>query len=144
MNTLFPYANVLAGVLILVVGFVFHFIGQLISLINWELAERIGIAEKGILPEYKAYEEGMAVADVAIGWIYGLAGVGLILGTPWSFKLAWFPGVVMIYHSISFWFWSRNQEKAGHKYFTKSKRIGWFLVNFITGLLAVLIAWYGF
>lgn len=82
MNTLFPYANVLVGMLILVVGFVFHFIGQLISLINWELAERIGIAEKGILPEYKAYEEGMAFADVAIGWTYGLAGLGLILGTP--------------------------------------------------------------
>jgi len=57
MDTLFPYANILAGLLVLVVGFLFHFIGQLISLINWELAERIGIAEKGILPEYKAYED---------------------------------------------------------------------------------------
>ena len=143
MDTLFPYANILAGLLVLVVGFLFHFIGQLISLINWELAERIGIAEKGILPEYKAYEDGMAVADVALGWIYGLAGLGLILGTPWSFKLAWFPGVVMIYHSISFWFWSRNQKKAGHKYRTESMRIGWFLANLITGVLAVLIAWIG-
>lgn len=143
MNTLFPYANVLAGVLILVVGFGFHFIGQLIQLISWELAVKIGIAEKGIMPEYKAYEDGMAVADVAIGWIYLLAGLGLILGVPWSLKLAWVPGVILVYHSISFWFWDRNRELAGHKYFTKSKKIGWFLANFITGLLAVLIAWYG-
>jgi len=143
MITLFPYANILAGVLVLVIGFLFHFIGQLISLINWDLAVRIGIAEKGILPEYKAYETGMAAADVALGWIYGLAGSGLIFGLPWSFKLAWFPGVVMIYHSISFWFWSRNQEKAGHKYRTESMRIGWFLANLITGVLTVLVAWIG-
>lgn len=108
---IFPYINILAGVLILIVGFIFHFIGQLISLINWDFAVRMGIAEKNILPEYRAYEEGMAVADVVIGWIYGFIGVGLILGAPWSFTLAWIPGVIMIYHSISFWFWSSNQER---------------------------------
>ncbi len=143
MDTLFPYANILAGLLILVVGFLFHFIGQLISLINWNLAARMGIAEKGILPEYKAYETGMAVADVALGWIYGLAGLGLIFGLPWSFKLAWFPGVVLIYHGICFWFWSRNQIKAGYKYRSESMRIGWFLANLITGVLTVLVAWNG-
>jgi hypothetical protein len=143
MDPLFPHANVLVGLLVFVVGFLFHFIGQLISLISWELAERIGIAERGILPEYRAYEEGMAAADVALGWIYGLAGLGLVLDLPWSFKLAYFPGVVMIYHSISFWFWSRNQIKAGNIYRTESMRIGWFLANFITGILALLIAWNG-
>jgi hypothetical protein len=143
MDALFPYANVLAGVLVLIVGFLFHFLGQLISLFNWELAVRIGIAEKAILPEYRAYEEGLAVADVALGWIYGLAGLGLILGSAWSFKLAFFPGVVMIYHSISFWSWSRNQIRAGHIYRTESVRIGWALANLLTGLLTVLVAWNG-
>lgn len=56
METLFLYTHIIIGLLVLVVGFVFHFIGQLISLVNWKLAERIGIAEEGILPEYRAYE----------------------------------------------------------------------------------------
>ena len=109
MNQLFPYSNIVAGVLVLVVGFAFHWIGQLISILNWDLATRIGLQEKGILPEYKVYEHGIAVADVAIGWVYGIAGLGLVLGTQWGFKLAWFPGVVLIYHGISAWFWTGNQ-----------------------------------
>lgn len=143
MHSLFPYVNILAGALIIVVGFVFHFVGQLISLINWDYAVKIGIAEKNMLPEYKVYEYGMAVADVSIGWIYGLVGIGLILGNPWSFKLAWIPGVIMIYHSISFWFYSRNQEQAGHKYRNRAMKMGWFFANFSTGLLTVMIAWNG-
>ena len=143
MNQLFPYANIVAGALVLVVGFAFHWIGQLISVINWDLATTLGLQEKGLLPEYKVYEHGIAVADVAIGWIYGIAGVGLILGTQWGFKLAWFPGVVLIYHGISFWFWSRNQKRAGHQLMTDPARIGWALANIVTGVLAVSMAWNG-
>ena len=143
MNQLFPYANIVAGALVLVVGFVFHWIGQLISVINWDLATRMGLQEKELLPEYKVYEHGIAVADVAIGWIYGIAGVGLVLGTQWGFKLAWFPGVVLIYHGISFWFWSGNQKRAGHQLIAEPARIGWTLANIGTGVLAVAIAWNG-
>lgn len=141
MDQVFPYANVLAGVLVLLVGFVFHWIGQLISVLNWNLAMRIGIQEKAAPEEYKVYEHGTAVADVAIGWIYGIAGVGLILGTPWGLKLAWLPGVVLIYHSAIFWFTTSNQIKAGHRLMTNSMRIEWFLANSITGILTILIAW---
>ncbi len=144
MNSLFPYANILVGILVILVAFIFHFIGQLISIIDWKLAEKIGIAEKGILTEYKVYEKGIALADVVLGWIYGLAGIGLILGTSWGYKLAWFPGVILIYHSFSFWFWTRNQEKSGHRYRKGSMKIVWFLANFITGILTVLVAWNGF
>ena len=77
----FPYANIVAGVLVLVVGFGFHWIGQLLSLLNWDLATRIGIQEEGLLPEYRVYEHAIAVADVVMGWIYGFAGIGLVLGT---------------------------------------------------------------
>ena len=143
MNQLFPYANIVAGALVLVVGFVFHWIGQLISVIDWDLATRMGLQEKELLPEYKVYEHGIAVADVAIGWIYGIAGVGLVLGTQWGFKLAWFPGVVLIYHGISFWFWSGNQKRAGHQLIAEPARIGWTLANIGTGVLAVAIAWNG-
>jgi hypothetical protein len=143
MDQLFPGANVVAGVLVLAVGFIFHWIGQLISLLDWDLATRIGLQEKGILPEYKVYEHAIATADVAIGWIYGIAGVGLILGTPWGFKLAWFPGVVLIYHSVSFWFWTRNQRRSGHQLTADSLRIGWSVANMITGVLAILVAWTG-
>ena len=47
MSQVFPYANIVAGLLVLVVGFIFHWIGQLISILNWELATRIGLQEKG-------------------------------------------------------------------------------------------------
>jgi hypothetical protein len=143
MNQIFPYANIIAGVLVLIVGFVFHWVGQLICLINWEFATKIGFAEKGLIPEYRVYEEGIAAADVLIGWIYAIAGIGLILGTTWGFKLAWFPGVIFIYHSLSFWFWSKNQRKAGHRLMSNSGRTIWFLANIITGIFAILTAWHG-
>jgi hypothetical protein len=139
MNLLFPYDNILTGALILIVGFLFHWIGQLISVLNWDLAMKLGLQEKEAPPEYKVYEHGIAIADVALGWVYGIAGLGLILGASWGFKLAWIPGVILIYHSISYWFWTGNQKRAGRQ--IESYRIGWFLANFITGGLAVLIAW---
>jgi hypothetical protein len=141
MDQLFPYANIAAGVLVLIVGFGFHWLGQLVCLVDWEFATKFGIAEEGLLPEYKVYEHAIAVADVTLGWLYGIAGIGLILDTQWGYKLAWFPGVVMIYHSISFWFWTANRRKAGHQYTPDSVRITWFLMNFVTGVLAVLVAW---
>jgi len=143
MEQIFPYANLIAGVLVLIVGFIFHWLGQLMCLLNWELAVKIGVAEKGLPPEYRVYEEGIAAADVLIGWVYTIAGIGLILGTTWGVRLAWFPGVVFIYHGLSFWFWSRNQRKAGHRLMPGPARATWFLANFITGILAVLIAWHG-
>jgi hypothetical protein len=135
-----PYQNLITGALIIIVGFVFHFIGQLISVINWDYAVKIGIAEKDILPAYKDYENGMALADVAIGWIYGPIGIGMIMGISWSYQLAWIPGIIFLYHSLSFWFWSRNQIKAGHVYRSWKGRLGWFLLNFITGILAISTA----
>lgn len=143
MNQIFPNANIVAGAAVLIVGFGFHWIGQLISILNWDFATKIGLQEKGGPPEYNVYEHAIAAADTAIAWIYGIAGLGLILGTRWGFKLAWFPGVVLVYHSISFWFWTANQKKAGHHLaFTKGPaRIIWFVVNFITGLLTIIVAW---
>jgi hypothetical protein len=141
MNQLFPYANVVAGVLVLVVGFAFHWIGQLVSVIDWDFATRIGLQEKDAPPEFRVYEHGIAVADVAIGWIYGIAGVGLIAGASWGFTLAWFPGVILIYHSVSAWFWFGNQKKAGYALMSDSTRIAWCLVNLVSGLLVVAVAW---
>jgi hypothetical protein len=141
MNHVFPFANVVAGVLVLIVGFVFHWLGQMISVLNWDLATRIGLQEKEAPLEFRVYEHGIALADVSIGWIYGVAGVGLILATPWSFKLAWVPGVVLFYHSAFYWFTTRNQRKAGHMLASDSLRVTWALANCITGALAILVAW---
>jgi hypothetical protein len=138
---IFPYANIIVGILIFIVGFILHWIGQLISVIDWNFATKIGLQEKKLLPEYKVYEHAITVADVMIGWIYGIAAVGLILNVPWAFKLAWLPGVIMIYHSFSFWFWIGNQNKSGHQTTSSALRIVWSLGNFITGVLAVLVAW---
>jgi hypothetical protein len=141
VDQLFPYANVIAGVLVLVVAFTFHWVGQLISLVNWDFATKIGLQEKGSPPEFIVYEHAIAVADVAIGWIYGVAGVGLILGAPRGFTHAWFPGVVLIYHSISAWFWFGNQNKAGYPLTSNPVKVAWCAANFATGLLAVAVAW---
>ena len=140
-NEIFPYANILVGILIFIVGFIFHWIGQLISVINWNYAAKIGLQEKKMIPEYKVYEHAIAVADVMIGWIYGIAAVGLILNISWAYKLIWFPGIIFIYHSISYWFWIGSQNKSGHKTTTNTFRVFWFMLNFITGILCILIVW---
>lgn len=132
----------LAGLIILVLGFGMHFIGQLISLIDWDSAVKLGIAEKGLLSEYKDYEKGIALADVYIGWIYLPIGLGILLGQNFSFKLAWIPGVVFIYHSLCFFFWTRYQNQAGNVYRSESMRIGWFIFNFIGGLIVLLVAFF--
>ena len=141
-DQLFPYANIIAGILIFIVGFCLHFVGQLISLVNRDFAVKIGVWEKDLILEFEVYERGIAVADVLIGWTYGIAAVGLILNAPWAYKLVWIPGVIMVYHSLSFWFWVGNQNKLGHQLNTNTFRIGWFLANFVTGILAILIAWF--
>ena len=136
-----PYANIIAGILIFIVGFIFHWIGQLISVVNWDYATKIGLQEKTMSKEFKVYEHAIAIADVLIGWIYGIVAVGLILNILWTYELAWIPGAIMIYHSLSYWFWKANQNKIGIKTTTIKFRITWFLLNFITGILAILIAW---
>lgn len=114
---------------------------QLISILNWNFATKIGLQEKGMPAEYKIYEHAIAVADVAIGWIYGIAAVGLIWGTSWGYMLAWIPGVILIYHSISAWFWHRNQKKFGKQITSDSMRIGWCAANFVTGVLTIIVGW---
>jgi hypothetical protein len=59
---IFPYANIIVGILILIVGFIFHWIGQLISAIDWNFATRIGFQEKKLIPEFIVYEHAIAAA----------------------------------------------------------------------------------
>ena len=143
MSNLFPYANVVAGALILVLGFGFHWIGQTISVIDWQLAERLGLQEKELLPEYQVYEHAIAVADVAIGWVYGVAAVGLLLGAAWGYYLAWIPGAMLLYHAIMAWIWEGNRRAAGHQLWPDALRISWCSLNAVTGVLALLVAWAG-
>lgn len=145
MPQLFPFDNIVAGILVLVIGFAAHWLGQGVSVLNWELATRLGLQEKGMPPEFKVYEHAIAVADVCVGWLYGIAGVGLLLDASWGYKLAWFTGAILLYHAISFWVWTGNQTKAGYDLSTSTGpiRIGWTAANVITGSLAILVAWHG-
>ncbi len=143
MNEIFPYAQQVTGVLVLLVGFGFHFVGQLISVINWNKAVQWGLQEKSMPPEYRVYEHGIAVADVALAWVYGLAGVGLLLGAVWASKLAWFPGVLLPYHAISAWCWTRNQKTNGHPLKSDTFWVVWCSANLLTGVLALATAWQG-
>ncbi len=141
MDQLFPYDHVIAGILVLIVGFGFHWLGQGLSLLNWELATRLGLQEKGMPPAYRVYEHAIAVADACIGWIYGVAGVGLLMGAPWGYKLAWIPGAVLVYHAISYWAWIGNQRADGYRATPSLFRVGWTAANLLTGLLAIVLAW---
>ncbi|MFC1529342.1 hypothetical protein ACFL6R_01365 [Gemmatimonadota bacterium] len=143
MRSLFPYANIVAGILIFIVGFCFHWLGQFFSVLNWDRATQLGLQEKDMPPEYKVYEHAIAVADSAIAWIYGVAAIGLILNATWGYMLAWIPGSILIYHAISAWVWEGNRRKAGHQMFSDALRIGWCTSNAVTGLLALLVAWAG-
>lgn len=143
MNEIFPFANKVAGLLILLVGFVFHWVGQLISVISWDRATQMGLQEKGAPPEYKVYEHGIAVADVAIAWVYGVAGIGLLVGATWAPQLAWVPAAILPYHAISAWFWSRNQKSNGHPLKSDAFWGIWCGVNMLTGALALAVAWTG-
>jgi len=136
--------NTLTGVLILILGLGFHWAGQLFSVLRWERAERLGLQERALRPEYKVYEHAIASADAALGWVYGVAGVGLILNLGWAYKLVWVPGVVFVYHALSFWAWTGNQRKAGDCYNSNTFRVVWALANLAIGGLAVWVGWLGY
>lgn len=143
MSPLFPFAHTVAGVLIVIVGFCFHWLGQFFSVLNWDLATRLGLQEKELSPEYKVYEHAIAVADSAMAWLYGVAAVGLFLNAEWGYKLAWIPGSILLYHAISAWVWEGNRRKAGRRLWTDRRRIGWCSANALAGVLALLVAWAG-
>jgi hypothetical protein len=142
MDQVFPYANVVAGVLVLLVGFGIHFAAQLVSVIDWDLGTRLGLQEAGMKPAHKNYEQAIAVADSLIGWTYGIAGIGLIIDASWAYPWAWIPGVVLTYHSLQFWFWTRNHRASGDHYSTTRNpmRTVWALTNLGTGVLTMLVA----
>jgi len=143
MDPLFPYANIVAGVLILIVAFGFHFCGQLLSVLNWDYACKLGLQETGVPADYYPYEHGTAVGDVAIGWIYPVAAVGLLLNAERGYKLAWIPGSILLYHSPCAWGWETDRRAAGHGVWTDVMRLAWCGANFITGVLTIAVAWAG-
>ena len=143
MSTLFPYANVLAGLLLLIVGFGFHFCGQLLSIPNWPLAERLGLQEANMPSGYRAYENGTAMGDVLLGWTYGFAAFGLLFGADWGYAIAVIPGAILTYHAACAWFWEAGRRRDGHGLWTNRFRTTWRGVNLGTGLLALTVAWAG-
>ena len=144
MGHVFPYDNVITGALVLLVGFGLHWVGQGLSVINWQFATRLGLQETGMPDEFKNYEHAIAVADTCIGWVYGVAGVGLLLAMPWGYKLAWIPGAIMVYHALSFWVWTANHRRAGFDLSTTRSplREAWTVANLVTGGLALVVAWH--
>ena len=136
----FPYANIIVGIMIFIVGFLFHWIGQFISLANWDYAKKIGLQDKKALPEYIVYEHAIATSDVSIGWFYGIVAIGLIMDISWAYTFILIPGTVLVYHSLFFWKLVGNQNKSGHPTTSNSLRITWFILNFITGILALFMA----
>jgi hypothetical protein len=93
--------------------------------------------------EYRVNEHAIAEADVAIGWVYGIAGLGLMLGAPWGYKVAWIPGSILVCHAVSLWAWTGNARRSGVVLATGKHplRAVWALINLLTGLLALLVAW---
>lgn len=142
MEQIFPYANVVAGLLVLVIGFGAHFVGQLISVVDWDLATRLGLQEASLRPEYRHYEHAIAMSDVLVGWTYGIAAVGLIIDAPFGYLWAWLPGAILTYHSIGFLFWTGHHKASGDDYATTRAplRHAWAASNLATGLLTLAVA----
>jgi hypothetical protein len=142
MDQIFPSANVVAGVLVLLLGFCIHFCAQLLSVIDWELGTRLGLQEAGMRPEHKSYEHAIAVSDVLIGWTYGIAGIGLIIDASWAYPWAWIPGAILTYHALQFWVWTGNHRRTGDHYSTTRNpfRILWTIGNLATGVLTLMVA----
>lgn len=142
MEQIFPYANVVAGLLVLLIGFGVHFIAQTLSVFNWELATKLGLQEAGMRPEHKNYEHAIAVSDMLVGWTYGIAGIGLLIDASWAYAWAWIPGAILTYHALGFWFWTGNHIRSGDHYSTTKNptRTVWALANLATGILTLLVA----
>ena len=140
---LFPFANTVAAIAILVVAFGFHFVGQTFSVLNWRLACRLGLQEVDSPSDYYPYEHGTAVGDMLLGWIYPIAPIGLLLDAEWAYKLAWIPGAILLYHGVSSWFWEADRRAAGHQLQSDAFRAIWCGANILTGLIAILVAWTG-
>ncbi len=141
MEPVLPYAKIIAALLILVIGFGFHWLGQAISLVNPGLAVRLGVLEDGLLPEFRVYEDAIAKADVIIGWTYPLAAIGLLMDADWGARLAWVPGSIFVYHGLSAWFWEANRRKLRHRHFSEPLRRLWCFSNIGAGLLVIFVAW---
>ncbi|MDJ0782571.1 MAG: hypothetical protein QNJ22_11400 [Desulfosarcinaceae bacterium] len=45
MIPIFPYAYIVAAVLIFLMGFCVHWVAQLTSVLNWDLVTRLGLQE---------------------------------------------------------------------------------------------------
>lgn len=143
MAQFYAYANLLAAVLILIIGFGFHFCGQLFSVLNWTTAQRLGLQETDLPRGYYPYEHGTAIADALVGWVYGLAALGLFLGADWGYWLAAFPGAILLYHGLSAWFWEADRRAQGTGLFSDRLRVIWCSANVATGALALAVSWAG-
>ena len=143
MSPLFPYANVLTAILLLIVGFGLHFVSQFISILDWERACRIGLQDKNIPPDALHYEHGTATADVAIAWIYGVAAIGLMMNAPWGYKLAFIPVSILLYHGMCAWEWERDRRAAGKGIWTDGFRLARCGANILAGLAVLVVAWAG-
>lgn len=139
MGELFPYANILAGSLVLIVGFGIHWLNQLSLFMHWELMPKDGFGIH-MLTNASKYDRFIAISDVTIGWIYGIIGIGLFMGTSWGYLLAWIPGLFITFEGISYWIITGKKNLQGIKY-SYFNRIEWSILNIITGLFILFVAW---
>lgn len=79
MSSLFPNATIVPVILVLIIGFGLHWLARLLSVFNWDIASRLGLQEKNLLPEYKVCEHAITIADAALGWLCGIAAIGELL-----------------------------------------------------------------
>ena len=139
MEELFPYSNILGGVLVLIVGFGIHWLNRVALYLHWEFMPRHGF---GIIfgDSQNNYNRWITISDMTIGWLYGVIGVGLILGMDWGYDLAWIPGVILTLEGISYWInnGKKKSDPAQYTYFTPSE---WKVLNLLTGLFVIIIAW---
>lgn len=139
MQSLFPFAHIIGGVLILIVGFGFHFLGQLMGFLHWEPELKHSFIINMPIKS-TGYEHLVAVSDIAIGWSYAIIGMGLYLGRPWGYTLAWIPGIILLLEGSSFLTWC-CLKKVQKPDLSLLERVEWGSLNIVSGLFIILIAW---
>jgi hypothetical protein len=78
-----------------------------------------------------------------MAWVYGVAAVGLPLGSDWGYKLAWVPGSLLVYHSRCAWHWETDRRAAGQGIWTDPFVLAWCSANLISWACAGAAAWIG-
>lgn len=128
---LFPGSDTLAGSLMLLLAL--RWIARVCSLVGYHLSAALGIPRGTRSSRRRPVTREDEAIQITVGWIYAIAGSGLILGAAWAPVPACIAGFLLILQGARSW------PFLG-KSFISLATVLWSLFNLATGLLVLVIA----